>query len=120
MESSSPPLILVQSWYRPQLFLALLFCIVWDGFLVGWYARALHQPANLFGLIFPLAHVGIGLCLTYATLAGFVNRTTFGVGDGELVIRHGPLPWPGNRRLPAAALRQILDEGMASIKRRPR
>ncbi len=47
-----------------------------------------------------------GVGLAYWAVCGFVNRTVIRAGE-TLSIRHGPLPWPGNRRLPADQVRQL-------------
>ncbi len=99
-------------WFNPiiHIFLAF-FCVVWDGFLFTWYGLTLSsEEVPLIALLFPLAHVAAGVGLTYYTLAGFVNRTTVDVSRNHLTIRHGPLPWPGNKELPGRQLTQLYGE----------
>lgn len=72
--------------------------------------------------LFPLVHVTVGIWLTYYTLTGFLNHTTVDLvapapqpgrtyrdpersGNGVLTVRHAPLPWRGNQRLPTTTLR---------------
>jgi len=98
-------LTLVYAWFRPMYVFLLFFCIFWDGFLVFWYRTALAHPSpGSIALWFPLIHVGVGVGITYSTIAGFLNRTRVSVDAGEVTIRHGPVPWIGNRKIPAAAL----------------
>ncbi len=54
----------------------------------------------------PLAFLIIGLVGGYMALAGVVNKTVIRLGR-RLSIRHGPLPWPGNRTIDAARIRQL-------------
>ncbi len=39
-----------------------------------WYNN-LPQEVPLIAVLFPLLHVGVGVCLTYYVLAGWLNRT---------------------------------------------
>jgi hypothetical protein len=98
-------------WFTPALFAMAFFCVFWDGFLVVWYTMALtHPPRGAMSwlpIVFPLLHVAAGVGITYGTLAGFFNRTLVEVGQGELRIKHYPLPWAGSRRLAAERITQL-------------
>jgi hypothetical protein len=95
-------------WFTPLFVFLAFFCVVWNGFLVFWYAGvASSDDAPLIALLFPLTHVAVGVGLGYFTLAGFVNSTRLSANKRELVVRHGPLPWLGNRRVPAADVDQL-------------
>lgn len=108
---------LVRRWFTPALFFMLLFCVVWNGFLVFWYSVTIEGGAPLIFSLFPLIHVAVGVGLTYATVAGFVNRTHITADPGRLRIRHQPLPWPGNRELPVSELEQLYCEEHVSRTR---
>ena len=69
------------------------------------------------GLPYLLLLPGVGLA--YWAVCGFVNRTVICAG-GTLSIRHGPLPWPGNRRLPADQVRQLYVRRRTSYRYRHR
>jgi hypothetical protein len=103
-------------WFNPILHLFLaFFCVAWDGFLLLWYGIAFSvasdaQPMSLVMLVFPIAHVAVGVGLTYFTLAGFVNRTHIEVNRDRLCIRHAPLPWKGNQELAGRQLTQLYGE----------
>ncbi len=98
-------LYLRRSWFTPGLVFLLFFCIAWDGFLVFWYGMALFGGAAGGGagfwlmVLFPICHVAAGVGLTYYVVAGFLNKTQILAGQGELHIRHRPIPWRGNRTL---------------------
>jgi hypothetical protein len=95
-------------WFGLKHLLLLGFCIVWDGALLAVYTSVLTSGnAPLVSLLFPLIHVGVGVWLTYTALAGLLNRTEIDVSRAELTIRHGPLPWPGNKTLPGRSLAQL-------------
>ena len=115
LEHEADGLRLGYRWFSPKYIFLLLFCVAWDGFLVFWYRTALEHPSpSDIALWFPIAHVGVGLGLTYSTLAGFVNRTTVRVSNSQLTIRHGPLPWFGERTIPASEVSQIYREQTTS------
>jgi hypothetical protein len=103
-------------WFGPKYIFLTLFCLFWDGFLVAWYFIALHT-GNLLFVLFPLIHVAVGIVLTYATVAGYVNRTTLRIDGSRLAVRHHPLPWPGNTELAAADVRQLFCEERISRSR---
>ena len=81
-------------WFSPvHLFLAF-FCAAWDSFLVFWYTMAFtDRNAPWIMVVFPIAHLAVGVGLTYFVLTGFLNRTTVRVAGGTLSVHHGPLPW---------------------------
>ena len=94
-------------WLSAQHFLMLFFCIAWDSFLIFWYKIAFSSHAPCIMVIFPVAHVAVGVGLTYSVLTGFLNRTRVKLGYGELSIRHGPLPWWGNQDIAANNIEQL-------------
>ena len=98
-------------WFTPMYFGLLFFCIAWDSFLIFWYAMALrmkHVPWLM--VVFPIAHLAVGIGMTYAVLAGFLNSTTIWTGGGELFVRHGPVSWGGNQRLYIGDIAQLFCE----------
>jgi hypothetical protein len=93
-------------WLELQHFFTLFFVIAWDAFLVFWYAKAVPDGEWLT-IVFPIAHVAVGVGLTYSTLTGFLNRTTLRAHDGTFRVTHGPLPWRGNAMLAGVEIRQL-------------
>ena len=97
-------------WLKFQVFFLIPFCIAWDSFLFFWYAQALGGAGDEAGwimVVFPIAHVAVGVGLTWYTLALLVNRTRLSVMRGFLRVKIGPLPWRGNLRVPSSALAQL-------------
>lgn len=93
-------------WFTPVALFLILFCVVWDGFLVMWHGVLLGSiltgnvgPEALCPSLFALPHTVVGIVLPYIAAAQLVNRTTVQLGEGAVTIRHGPLWWPGVRRL---------------------
>jgi hypothetical protein len=106
-----PHVVLVRSWFRPMLLFMAFWCVLWDGFLLLFYSTALFgKPANAHVLVplwFPLGHLAAGVVVTYTTICGFVNTTRIAIESGVLSVRHGPLPWPGNRVVAIASIAQL-------------
>lgn len=100
-------LVMDRRWFGAQYVFMAFFSVFWIGFLVFWYSVALRSEAPLAMVLFPLLHVAAGLAMTYGTVAGFVNHTWITVGGGQLTVRHGPLPWWGNRSIPTEQLGQL-------------
>ncbi|MEQ9461361.1 MAG: hypothetical protein RIG82_10460 [Phycisphaeraceae bacterium] len=73
-----------------------------------WYATALSAAAgpgfSLFAIIFPIAHVAVGIGLTYWTICAFFNTTLITLNLNRLTVRHGPVPWRGNAHLDPAGV----------------
>ena len=92
------------SWkYLPLAF----FCIAWDSFLCFWYSIAFSTGAPWIMIVFPIAHLAIGVGLTYSTLAGFLNRSFVEIDRKYFSVSHGPLPWIGNIRVPVNQVEQL-------------
>jgi hypothetical protein len=65
-------------WFSLKYVPLAFFCVAWDAFLVFWYAMALGEKgAPWIMVVFPIAHVAVGLGLTYSTLAGFLIIPTW-------------------------------------------
>jgi len=93
-------------WFSLKTLLIAAFAVLWNGFMFHWYG---NLPANapLIAILFPLLHVGVGVGLAYQALTGFVNRTRIRVDDTMLTVRHGPLPWIGNRDIDRWDVKQL-------------
>jgi hypothetical protein len=106
VERIGPDLILTRRWWTWSVCGLIVFCVFWDGFLVIWYSAVINALVNgqmgaaaILPLVFPVIHVSLGAWLTYACLAMLLNRSVIEASKSDLSIRHGPLPWPGNRVL---------------------
>jgi hypothetical protein len=98
-------------WFSWILIMLAFFCVAWDGFLLFWYGIAFTQKdVPWVMIVFPVAHVAVGVGLTYRTLCGFVNKTVVEVSRRSLRIHHGPLPWFGSRDYDARDLKQLYCE----------
>ena len=110
---------IIQRWYSAKYIFMAFFCVVWDSFLCFWYSMVLGGmglsgiggggiggPPLIFAL-FPVLHVGVGVYLTYSTLAGFLNRTTVELTHDTLATYFDPLPWPGEKKIPSSEIKQL-------------
>lgn len=93
-------------WYAWTAIFLTAFCVMWFGFLGFWYVMAFGTGQTALMLL-PLLHVAAGLYLAYFTAAMFVNTSEIVVANGILTVRHGPLPWFGNREIPTDSLEQL-------------
>ena len=107
VDDSGPGLRIVYDWCSFVYVPLAVLCIVWDSSVVACFLKALSSNGPWLAMAFTVAPVAMGVGLTYCTLAVFLNDTTVTV-DGELLtIRHGPLPWWGNRTLYTDTLKQL-------------
>lgn len=107
------------AWSPTNLFM-LFFCLVWDGFLVVWYAGtgaavlgALSSDtpaaaaALLLPLLFPILHLAAGAHITYSMACQLLNRTTLKINDKQLLVDHGPLPAGAVEPIAVSAIEQV-------------
>lgn len=95
-------------WSKLVAIPLLIFSVAWDGFLVAWYTGAFSRGTpSLVELLFPVGHVAAGLAIFYIAIAFLANDTTVAIASGKISVRHGPLPWPGNRTLQTTEIRQL-------------
>jgi len=97
---------IIRKWFGWQTVFLTAFAVFWNGFLFTWYSFALPSGLTTFTL-FPLIHVAAGVGITYTALAGWLNTTRIGVDQGKISVRHGPLPWLGNKDLDGSMLKQL-------------
>ena len=108
-------------WISVHHIFMVFFCMFWDGFLVFWYSIALFGSTaggRTMMLLFPLLHVGVGIGLTYSTLAGLINRTRLEVRSGKITVRHGPVPWRGNVDISTGRIDQLYVQRGKRMRRR--
>jgi hypothetical protein len=87
-----------------------MICLLWNGFLVGWYWNAIRDGSRLawLAMVITLPHAVIGLGVFYYTVAGLLNRTLIKLTSESVVVRHGPVPWwSGNRQLPTDEIERL-------------
>lgn len=105
---------ITRRWFSAIVFFLIPFCIAWDAFLVFWYSMAFSGGAPWIMIVFPIAHVAVGIGLTYYVLATLLNRTVIFAGQGQLRIGHGPLPWRGGVDIAESDIKQLFCKMKAS------
>jgi hypothetical protein len=102
-------------WFSHAVWFLVVFCVLWDGFLIAWYTAGIREllfgskglPGVLMMLLFPMLHVAVGAGLTYLLLCMFVNKTVVRVTGSQLSIQHGPLPCTRNVLLDSSNIKQL-------------
>jgi predicted RNA-binding Zn-ribbon protein involved in translation (DUF1610 family) len=101
-------LVLSWRWFSLKYIPMVFFCVAWDAFLCFWYSMALKMDGTPWIMVvFPIAHVAVGVGLTYSTLAGFINRTTLRLDNQKFAVQYDPLPWFGEVKIPVNQLDQL-------------
>jgi hypothetical protein len=100
---------IIRRWFTWPVLMLVFFCVGWDSFLIFWYSMAFNAPFPFAWIVvvFPIAHLAVGVGLTYFVLACLFDSTTVLVDGDRLSIRHRPVPWRGNRSLQAADIVQL-------------
>ena len=113
-----PDIEIVRKWFAPQAVVLVVLAVgYWGGLLF-----VLTQSEKLFedGELFPgyvasnpllailLAAIGIGL--PYYAIAHCLNRTHLVVSRGKMAVRHGPIPWRGNKEIEVSNVKQLYTE----------
>lgn len=113
VQKSDESLVIEHRWFNGCLtiFLSLILVFVLAGMLLpdgpygyGRHRRSTDPFVKQYNLIVLPA---LALSLLYLLLAVLLNRTVITVTRKGLDVRHRPLPWLGNRFIPAAEIRQI-------------
>jgi hypothetical protein len=105
-EQTPDGLSVVRRWFSPTVFFLIPFCIAWDAFLVFWYSMAFKTGAPWIAKVFPVAHVAVGIGLTYFVFVLLFNRTRIRADRRQLSIRSGPV-WPGTVEIPSSSIDQL-------------
>jgi hypothetical protein len=105
------PLIVVRRWRRPSTYLELLVVTAWVAYLV-WLPLSVGWPrAGRDGMVaFSIFGGGLAFVGVYHALAMFLNQTEITVTDEWILVRHGPIRWPGGVDVRVARLAALVCE----------
>ena len=112
---------LSHSWYGPLTPVLLVFCVLWDGFLLIWYTYGVFTEDAMPGIYFllPMIHVGVGFVVTYYVLCLLFNRTIVSVNNSHLRVRHKPIPWvKKDITIPSKTVKQVYVEERIDLRNR--
>jgi hypothetical protein len=108
VQKNAHQLCITRKWFEKTWLVFISFVIAWDVFLLWWYIRVFSATQlDLLAILFPLLHVLLGASSTYLLLTVFLNTTTINVTSKMISIRHGPLPFWGNKRVASTTLLQL-------------
>jgi hypothetical protein len=85
-------------------------CLIWNAFVTAWYWGALRAEEDRimwFAIVWGVPFAAVGLLLVYGTLAGLLNRTVIKATSEVITVRHGPIPWLDNHRLPVGQIERL-------------
>lgn len=97
---------LYRKWWGPKFIGIAFFALFWNGFMVVWFSMAIATgayPMALFGTIHAIA----GLGMIYWVIAGTFNTTEVRTTKNRFYIKHGPIPWRGNREIEVSNISQF-------------
>jgi hypothetical protein len=106
LQHTGTDLVITRKWFGLKTLMMTAFVIFWDGFLVFWYHKVL-PGGDMMVKLFPLLHVGVGVWLTYYTLAGYINKTLVRINYERISVRHRPLPYWGHKTLLSRDIKQL-------------
>lgn len=109
VETEGQELVISRSWHSwvyvvlavLSVFWMILALLLLGVLIVVWFTVSANNLGEVLtnGLLFallPAVGVLVGAGLLYFTLAGVLNSTKIRVGQAEVSVLHGPLPWWGN------------------------
>lgn len=113
---------LTHRWMNAGGIFMLFFTVFWCGgigFMMFGIAAADGLLAALPMLAVP--HVWIGVGLAYYSAAVMLNTTVVTVEGGQLQVRHGPVPWWGQRSIPVGDVDQLyVERSGVRVNKQPR
>jgi hypothetical protein len=116
-EQDGKVLTITRRWFSLRYVPLAFFTVVWDLFLVLWFAMNLGaEGAHWLLILFPIIYITIGIVLTYFTLAVFINHTELEVTADLFKTSHGPLPWFGKVTLPTREITQFYSKHILGNK----
>jgi hypothetical protein len=119
-------LVIERNWFvKGHTIADTVFAAVWNGFLGFMF----YQSSSLFfspidggiwfGAIPASILFGTGIFLTYRAATQWLNQTVLCVSRSTISVRHGPIPWPGNKVISAVGIKQ-LHAVLSRVSRGPR
>ena len=94
-------------WFHWMFLFLTAFALFWNGIIFSMVGAALFGVGEGGFFVLALPHFWVGLALIYYVLTGYLNKTAVTVDYNQLTVRHGPLPWWGNRDIKTARIVQL-------------
>ena len=103
--SASDGTLLRRKWFGRWRFLPLCFAAAWDLYAFFFYRLIVGLgPVPAVAMFLPVAGAVLAVIATYAAFAAVWNRTEITISTQGIKVHIGPLPWPGNKIIPAARI----------------
>jgi hypothetical protein len=97
-----------RQWLSKKSIAIIIFAIGWDYFTISAlikFSNAEPADSGSIKIITILTLVAVGV--TYFAIATLANRTQITVNRKQLIIKHAPIPWFGNKQLTSSELIQL-------------
>ncbi len=92
-------------WAGKSGWMMIPFALIWITMTLPIAADFLQQPAgNLPIALLPMA---VGFILLGHTIMKMINKTTIFAGKQSLYMKHHPIPWRGNFKIPTDNIEQV-------------
>ena len=104
--SEGPELVIKRKWYNWGYLLLLPFLIAWFYFMNKVFDN-FDSSVPVFIQYMPYLFYLVGIGMAYFAIAGILNVTEIRATQGQVKIKHQPLPWPGNKVLNTYDLQQL-------------
>ncbi len=121
VENLGGQLTLRWHWFNWHILLVTGFAVFWNGIMFFGFGGAIFSGEADFFAVFPFIlfpHFWVGLAMIYYAISGYINKTTVNVDYDQLTVRHGPLPWWGNRHIEPSHIVQLYSKENRSNYRR--
>jgi hypothetical protein len=106
-EKQEEGIALTQHWFSWMSVATVPFSVFLGALVVGAYTLLPDGDLSVLSAVLLLPGILLALAVGYYSLARLVNSTVVTLTSGELSIRHGPLPWPGNRTVPVHNVKEF-------------
>lgn len=129
VSQGSSELVIVRQWFdRDYTVPATSRAVLFNVFLVFFFYTS---SSTLFldpitggispAIVIAFILLATGILLAYSVATDWLNRTVIVINRTVISVRHGPLPWPGNKVVSVAGIKQlhaVMSEWSRSVRRR--
>ncbi len=99
-------IIIRRTWKSPVAYFLTVFSLFWNAFMVVWMSISISKGA--WGMVAcGSIHAAVGLGLIYFTIALFLNKTDIRIDAYNLSVKHYPLRWIGQLKIPVQNIQQV-------------
>ena len=95
-------------WYTHKVLIGVAGGTLFNGWTFIWFRNWISGTTGAASIWILLPIMALGLYATYNVLAALLNISVIEVGNGSLTVRHGPIPWPGNRLIEFSRIHHLL------------